>query len=472
MKRRDFIKSVGVAAAGLSLRPALAEPAAKRPNVVFIFADQWRAQATGYAGDPNVKTPNLDRLAAESVNFKNAISGCPVCTPYRGSLLTGQTPLTHGLFVNDVYLQPKGTTLGEAFKAAGYATAYLGKWHVDGHGRSSYIPPERRHGFDYWKVLECTHAYNRSAYYAGESTEKRFWEGYDAIAQTRDAEEYIQKRDQKKPFLLVMSWGSPHDPYFTAPEKYRAMFDEAKIKLRPNVPEEKAAEARKTLAGYYAHCAALDDCLGSMLKTLTDEKLAGDTIFVFASDHGDLHQSQGQHHKQRPWDESIRVPFLVRAPGVAARAVDGVIDAPDIMPTLLGLAGLPIPKGVEGHDFSGYIRGAGKDPSAGAGVIACYQPFADWAKRAGGCEYRGLRTARYTYVKKLDGPWLLYDNEKDPYQLENLVAKPEAEALRRELDAELTRRLKARGDEFLPGMEYIKKWGYRVNETGTVPYTN
>jgi len=102
----------------------------KKPNVVFVFGDQWRQQATGYAGDPNVKTPNLDALARESVNFTHALAGCPVCSPYRASMLTGQQPLTHGVFVNDVYLQPRTSSIAQAFSVAGYDTAYIGKWHV------------------------------------------------------------------------------------------------------------------------------------------------------------------------------------------------------------------------------------------------------------------------------------------------------------------------------------------------------
>ena len=133
-----------------------------RPNIVFVFADQWRAQSTGFAGNSEVFTPTLDRLAEESVNFTTAVANMPVCSPYRASLLTGQYPLTHGLFMNDAKFNPQANTMGKIFKAAGYSTAYIGKWHLDGHGRSAYIPPERRHGFDYWKVLECTHNYNKS----------------------------------------------------------------------------------------------------------------------------------------------------------------------------------------------------------------------------------------------------------------------------------------------------------------------
>ena len=308
----------------------------KKPNVVLVFADQWRAQAFGYAGDPNVQTPNLDALARRSVNCTHAVSGCSVCSPARASLLTGQYPLTHGVFVNDVELGQDATSIAQAFSAGGYDTAYIGKWHVNGRGRSSYIPPERRQGFEYWKVLECTHDYNHSAYYAGDSDEQLVWEGYDALAQTCDAQAYLRNRGDK-PFLLVLSWGPPHAPYHTAPEEYQALYDPAAISLRPNVPTDWAENARQWLAGYYAHCTALDDCVGMLLQTLQEEGLEQETIFLFFSDHGDMLGSQGMDKKQKPYEESIRVPFLLRYPGMDAAELDALIDLPDIMPTLLGL---------------------------------------------------------------------------------------------------------------------------------------
>ena len=335
----------------------------KPPNVVLVFADQWRAQAFGYAGDPNVQTPNLDSLASRSVNCTHAVSGCSVCSPARASILTGQYPLTHGVFVNDVELGQDATSLAQAFSAGGYDTAYIGKWHVNGRGRSRYIPPERRQGFEYWKVLECTHDYNHSAYYAGNSDEQLMWEGYDALAQTRDAQSYLRTRGDNKPFLLVLSWGPPHAPYHTAPEAYQALYDPAEIVLRPNVPPDWAEPARQWLAGYYAHCTALDDCVAMLLQTLQEEGLEQETVFLFFSDHGDMLGSQGMDKKQKPYEESIRVPFLLRYPGMGAfgRQLDALIDLPDIMPTLLGLCGLPIPSTVEGIDFSDYLQG-GPDP--------------------------------------------------------------------------------------------------------------
>ena len=300
-----------------------------QPNIVVVLADQWRAQAFGFAGDPNAKTPNFDRLAGESVRFINAVAGMPVCSPTRASLLTGQRPLTHGVFLNDVPLSPDANTLPKVLKAAGYDTGAIGKWHIDGQGRSAFIPRERRQGFDYWKMLECTHNYTNSIYY-GDTAEKLHWSGYDSLDQTRDACDFLRARAKaEKPFLLWLAWGPPHDPYLTAPAKYRALYDPAKLALRPNIPAHLEAQARKNLAGYYAHCSALDDAMGELLTTLRETGLAENTIVVFSADHGDMLGSQGLWKKQKPFDESARVPLLIRWPaalGNEARQLDAPIN--------------------------------------------------------------------------------------------------------------------------------------------------
>jgi arylsulfatase A-like enzyme len=447
---------------------------ARKPNLVVVLADQWRAQAFGFAGDPNVKTPHFDGLAAGSVRLINAVSGMPVCTPMRASFFTGQRPLTHGLFLNDVSLATNAVTLAKVLRDAGYDTGIIGKWHIDGRGRSSFIPPERRQGFDYWRVQECTHNYTNSTYFA-DGPERLTWPGYDAIAQTREAGAYLRARSNSgRPFALILAWGPPHDPYLTAPEKYRALYDPAKLVLRPNVPAAFEETIRRNLAGYYAHCTALDDCMGDLLRTLEGTGLAENTILMFTADHGDMLGSQGLAKKQKPFDESIRVPLLVRWPrglGGVSRSFDAPINSEDLMPTLLGLCGVTIPKTVEGLDYSHYLRG-GTNPGDGATVIQCIAPFGEWERRTGGKEYRGVRTERHTYVRDLQGPWLLFDNEADPYQTNNLVNLPDHSALQLELEAILSRKLKERGDEFLPAEDYIRKWGYRVNANGTVPYKN
>ena len=446
---------------------------ASRPNLLIVIADQWRYEAFGYAGNLDVKTPNLDRLQRQSVHFTHAVSGMPVCSPMRASFHTGQRPLTHGVFLNDVPLNPDAASLGKSLRAAGYDTGYIGKWHVNGDGRSNSIPPERRQGFDYWKVLECTHDYSNSFYYAGGS-EKLKWEGYDAIAQTRDVQQYLRDRAKSpRPFALLLAWGPPHDPYFTAPEKYRALYDPDKITLRPNVPESARDQARKILAGYYAHCTALDDCIGDLRYTLAETGLDENTLILFTSDHGDMLGSQGLYKKQKPYDESIRVPMLFHWPkglSLKHRALNAPINSEDLMPTLLGLCGVPIPKSVEGLDYSKYLRG-GRNPGDGATVISCASPFGEFVRGAGGREYRGLRDTRYTFVRDLNGPWLLFDNQTDPYQTNNLVNQPARAGLQARLDAALQRKLKLQHDQFLPGDAYIKQWGYTVDAKGTVPYT-
>ena len=147
-------------------------------------------------------------------------------------------------------------------------------------------------------------------------------------------------------FVLFLSWGPPHAPYHTAPKKYRNMFKPDNITLPPNVPLAQREWAKKRLAGYYAHIAALDDCMGDLMKTIDRSRMKDNTILVFTSDHGDMIGSHGQSKKQRPWDESIRVPFLIRFPkklGSNGKVIDMPFGTPDIMPTLLGLSGIDVP---------------------------------------------------------------------------------------------------------------------------------
>jgi len=445
--------------------------ARQRPNVLLLIADQWRSQALGYAGDPNVQTPQLDALQRTSVFCVNAVAGMPVCCPSRASFFTGQPPLAHGVFLNDVPLDPQAVTLPKVLGKIGYQTGYIGKWHLNGGGRSAFIPKARRQGFEYWKVLECTHDYNQSFYYS-EGPEKQVWPGYDAFAQTRDAQRFMRERARRgEPFFLVVAWGPPHDPYQTAPIEFRRKYEASKLKLRGNVPEALQERVRSSLAGYYAHCTALDACVGDLLKTLRETGLEDNTLVVFTSDHGDLLGSQGGFNKQQPYEESVRVPLMFHWPrGLksAPRQRDALINSEDLMPTLLGLCRVAIPKTVSGIDFSKYLKG-GKDPSDGVALLSCVAPFGNWDRRQGGKEFRGLRTRRYTYVRDLNGPWLLFDNQTDPEQRENLVNQPNAAVIQAELETILQRKLKAAGDEFLPGAAYIQRWGYRVDANGTVP---
>ena len=264
--------------------------------------------------------------------------------------------------------------------------------------------------------------------------------------------------------------GSPHFPYQTAPPQYRALYADRKIDLRPNVSANEREVAIRDLRGYYAHIAALDDCMEHLLTTLERSGLAEDTVVVFTSDHGDMMHSQGLTTKTYPWEESARVPFLLRYPrrlGVYGRELGVPFNSPDIMPTLLGLTGIEIPAGVQGTDYSGVLLGqAVKDLPASAfmNMPASFGP----ARQYGFAAYRGVRTSTHTYVRSIHGPWLLYDNRRDPYQMHNLCGQSAARGTQAALELELENWLARLGDEFLPGEVYLKRAGltnyFEVNQ--------
>jgi arylsulfatase A-like enzyme len=239
------------------------------------------------------------------------------------------------------------------------------------------------------------------------------------------------------------------------------MYRNRELKLRRNVPRKMQKEAADILRGYYAHMTALDDCLDRILKTLDRAGAAEDTILVFTSDHGDMMRSQGLTTKLYPWDESIRVPLLMRYPrklGRKGRRIRAPIGSPDLMPTLLGMCGLAVPDSVEGSDLSAAIFGSSTAPRDTAAFLNLPVPITE-ARRYGFAEYRGLRTERYTYVRSIEGPWLLYDNERDPFQMHNLCGKSEHRQLQSRMDRALDGTLRHLKDDFLPAHVYAKRAG-------------
>ena len=456
----------------LSLFFISCESEIKKPNIVFVFGDQWRAQSMGYAGNSDVKTPNLDQLASEGVYFTNAVSTSPVCTPYRAMLLTGKYILKNGMFMNDVTLDPNSNSFAKLFKKEGYNTAYIGKWHLDGNGRSSHIPKERRQGFDHWKVLECSHSYNNSKYW-GNDDKLHTWDGYDAEAQTKDAVAYIEEQAKSgKPFSLMLSWGPPHAPYATAPKEFQDLYKDIDVKLRPNVPEELAEKTKAILRGYYAHCSALDNYIKQLQDAIKRSNIEDNTIFVFTSDHGDMINSHSEKKKQKIYEESAKVPFIIKYPallGKRGRESDFLLNTMDILPTLLGMSGTSIPSGLDGEDITNVILGKEED-NRKASLVTCVQPFGQWKRNVGGKEFRGLITKTHTYAEDLDGKWLLYDNTSDPYQLNNLIGNPVYNAITKDLEVLLAKELNRLDDEFLTGATYIEKWGHTIDASGTVPY--
>ena len=472
-----------------------------RPNIVCVFADQLRAQALGYAGDPNVHTPNLDALARDNVTFDTAVCCIPICTPARAALLTGRYPLSNGVFMNDMPLPTDQTTIAHATRAHGYETAYFGKWHLDGPAHRAFTPPERRGGFEHWAAFNMRHKYYDSFYYR-DDPEPIYYGDYEPKVQTDQVVEYLQQRDARQPFCLFLSYGPPHNPYDEVPDEYRQMYSPETLVDRPNFMteyirnhpevmreyEQRYADrmesgkagiyrgvlpnlCRRELCGYYAHITALDEYVGRILQTLDETGLSEDTIFLFMSDHGDMLGSHRKFHKQWPHDESILVPFILRYPrGLPeARSVETPINMVDVVPTLLGLAGLNIPETVQGRDLSHCARGESHSDDPDAALIMCVSPFLSdpaWGIRA----YRGLRSRRYTYTRTLEGPWHLFDNEADPYQRENVINQSAYADVQRELDGRLSAWLEATGDDFSPPAVHRERAGvYIVKDDDAIP---
>jgi arylsulfatase A-like enzyme len=443
-------------------------------NVLFVFADQLRASAVGCYGDEAVATPRIDAFATQGMRFPVAVSSTPLCGPYRASLLTGLHPLSNGVIVNDIPLGDEHVTLGECFASAGYDTAYIGKWHLDGPDRLSPVPPgSRRRGFRHWAASNFEHNYVASKFFRGDDPTRHVWPGYDAQAQTDELIGYLdERRGAREPFFAVLSWGPPHNPYRMVPQRHLEQYDKDAIQRRPNATEFPVDD----LWGYYAQTSFLDEQFGRLLDALKQNGQAENTLVVFTSDHGDMHGSQGVYKKGWPWDESIRVPLIMRLPGSVppnSRA-RFPISTVDLMPTLLGLCGLPAVRSVEGIDCSAGIRDSHRqmqwsvlisNPCPATVLDARGEDMVPQF-RGRNMEFRGVRTSGHTYVETREGPWLLYDNIADRYQTRNLIGDGASASLMEELRAETWQHLKRLGDDFAPRETYYRRFGVEVDNKG------
>ena len=434
-----------------------------KPNVIFILTDQWRASALGYAGNDIVQTPQLDKFAKEAVNFKNAVSVLPVCTPYRSSLMTGRYPTSTGMFINDLYLPSEERCMAEIFNEAGYNTAYFGKWHLDGHGRKDYVAPERRQGWKFWKGAECDHNYPKEHYYENDDPAIKYWEGYSTYAIANEAKSYMQQHaNSKQPFCLFLSITTPHFPHETAPDEFMKMYPKEKLKLPDNVTEDMQEWAYKELQGYYAHCTATDKAIGEIIDKTKELGIYDNSIIVFTSDHGEMMGAHGfrPYMKHQPYSESANIPFLISYPGMDAnkgKTADAAITTPDILPSLLSLCKISVPESIEGYDLSGIMKDPGKERER----AALYMNICPFGIAYPSDEYRAIRTGSYTYVKTPDGPTMLFNNKKDPYQLNNLVNEKGYADIQRKLDSALMQELLRIGETAIKPREYyLKKFGY------------
>lgn len=469
----------------------------KQKNLLFVFADQWRAGAMGFAGEDPVKTPHMDAFCRESVYCDHAFSTFPVCSPHRASLITGKYPLSTGVFTNcktglSMRLRDEELGVGQVLCDAGYQTAYIGKWHLDEPEQNhcpapasgardwdAFTPPGvRRHGFEYWYSYG-TYDMHLAPHYWQDTprwTQPGVW---SVEHETDKAIEYLRAvRDASRPFALYLSWNPPHSPYDQVPQRYLDLYPETT--LRENVcldrihhhTGEQVDYTRPELClatrQYYAAVSGLDDQFGRLLCALQALGLDDDTVVVLSADHGDMMGSHGLMGKHVWYEESVRIPFVVRVPGVGGRRCSTCIGSQDMTPTVLGLLGIEPPGVMEGDDLSPCLTGAQKDdPEHVSYLCACpgrapvLEKFRAANRDPQSFGWRGVRTQRYTYVMELGYDVTpcpnryLYDNEADPMQLHPVALQgAEGRRLAQVFEADVLQWMQRQNDGFAQNWEH------------------
>lgn len=452
ISRRKFVAASAWAASAEAAAP-------RRPNILFLMPDQHRYHAVGCLGNPDVKTPHLDRLAAEGVILDHVFANTPVCCPARSVLLTGQYCHRNGMVANDLRLREGSVSLAQTLGGAGYRTGFVGKWHLDGGPREPGFVPSgaRRQGFEFWAAHQCSHRHFDNHYFRDTDQPIKLGK-FEAEGWADLAVEFLgQTKTDARPFYLTVQWGPPHDPY-KAPAHYTEAYTPEKLTMRANYEAKQRVPAPKDIAEYYGMVTALDDQVGRIMAKLDELGLRENTIVLYSSDHGDMLGSQGERLKRKPWEESIRVPGILRWPGKVQpkSRSDVFFTHVDFAPTLLGMAGIAVPAAMQGRDLSGPIvtrKGRGPDSA----FFQIFGPFAGDGTARG---WRGVRTATHMYARYEDRPWVLYDLVKDPFQQTNLAGQPEAAAVQAKLEARLRRWMKETGDS------WSFNWSHPVEDGG------
>ncbi len=455
-----------------------------------MFADQWRGDAIGIAKKDPVITPRMDAFSLDATYFDHAFSTFPVCSPHRASLMTGRYPLSTGMFTNckpglPLRLGDDEIGVGEMLKDAGYQTAYIGKWHLDepevnyspepksgARNWDAYTPPGiRRHGFDYW--------YSYGTY--DMHLEPHYWQDTDEMIQvdewspqheTTKAIEYMDKvRTDENPFALYISWNPPHTPFEMVPQQYLDLYPD--VALKQNVRFENMQhhtwepvnyseeDLKLATRQYYAAVSGIDEQFGRLIDYLKETGLYEDTVIVLSSDHGEMMGSHGLMGKHVWFEESVRIPFIVRVPGNEKRLCQTSIASQDMTPTVLGLLDVPISPTVEGDDLSRYILTEDEDLErisylcATPGRDVFVKAFEEAGKDPKRFGWRAARTKDYTYVMELGYATsakpkrYLYHTAIDPDQVAPLdLGVEEHLVLARELEAKVMDWMKRQTDGF------------------------
>ena len=420
----------------------------RRPNVIVFFTDQQRWDSTGVHGNPLDLTPHFDQMALRGTHLYHAFTCQPVCGPARAVFQTGKYATTVGCWRNGLPLPVTERTLAHHFRAAGYHTAYIGKWHL---AKEQAVPKAARGGYQSWlgaNVMEhCSDAYETVMF--DEDCRPRKFPGYRIDAQTDAAIRYIDAH-QKKPFFLFLSFLEPHfqnhrDDY-PAPDIYRDRYHGRWV------PPDLAALGGSThghLGGYWGMVKRLDEALGRLQDALKSLGLAEDTIILFTSDHGCHFKTRNSEYKRSCHDSSIRVPTaLIGGPFTGGGRVEKLVSLVDFPATLLDACGIPVPKAMQGRSVLPLLRGRQAKWPAEVFVQISEAQVA-----------RAVRTQRWKYsVHAPDKqPWkdagsdcyveeALYDLYADPYELKNLIGYGSHRRVAERMRKRLLARLKAAGE--------------------------
>ncbi len=454
----------------------------KHPNLVFVFPDQMRGQAMGFLGEELVITPTLDTFAAESLVLPHSVSNYPVCSPYRAMFMSGKFPHKNGVISNcntngakfGYELKEKERCWPDILKEKGYSLGYIGKWHLDSpykpHVNTSnnsedfawneWCPPHRRHGFDFWHAYGTYDRHMKPMYWETNARRDgfKYVEQWGPEYEADTAIKYIKNEDGKyrkndKPFALVVSMNPPHTGYSMFPKRYLKHYEHLTtddLSQRPNIPAadtNMGKRYRQDIRNYFAMITGVDEQFGRILAALKDQGLDEDTIVVFTSDHGNCLGIHNKITKNNHYEESMRVPFMIRWPGkIKPRKDDLLFSNLDLYSTLLDMMGFAgnIPKDVDSVSRAEiFLKNQGERPRSQWYMHVPYgEPQYD---------QRGVRTHTHTLMveKNKDKPvkTVLHDNVNDPYQLEN-IAGHNPEVLKT-LKAELENWLKKYDDPWL-----------------------
>jgi arylsulfatase A-like enzyme len=396
-------------------------------------------------------TPNLDRMAKSAVRFEHAFTSQPVCAPARSTIQTGKYPTTTGVIRNGLTLKDDEQTLGHYFKRAGYQTGYIGKWHLAAT-REKPVPLERRGGYDeYWAAadaLEFTSGAFSGRMFDAANRPIEFSK-YRVDFLTDLVVDFIRQKRQN-PFFLFVSYLEPHHQNdanrFIAPEGYADRYRNS-FHIPPDLAPY-PGDWKSQLPDYYGIIARIDECLGRVLKELSDQQLADNTILTFTSDHGCHFRTRNPEYKRSCHESSIHIPMVICGPGFeAGRVVPELVSLVDLPPTLLEAAGLQVSPAIQGRSLLGLARGQSQNWSN--------EIFVQMREEA---LQRAIRTERWKYcIFNPDSPSsepssaqyterYLYDLASDPHELVNLVGRATHRKTADELQGRLIKRMMAVGE--------------------------